>query len=57
MFLYNSRFEPSKGGAWYQTEGAYITRAKARRWKREYWENRDPNNTFRIRKYEVVSED
>lgn len=56
MFEPKSKFGSSKG-KWYPTDGAYLTRNIARRWKREYWETRDPNNAFRIRKYEVVSED
>lgn len=44
-------------GKWLPTVGAYLTRADARRFKREDWEYDMPDTLFRIRKYEVVSED
>lgn len=43
-------------GRWAPTVGVYMTRAEARRWKKEDWEYNEPYNTFRIRKYEAASD-
>lgn len=36
---------------WLPTVGAYLTRAEARRFKKEDWEFNMPYYTYRIRKY------